>query len=149
MADLTRKQKQELAKLLYTRGGFSQKEVAQKVGVTEATMSKWANGAEKWELLKTSITATREEQLRRFYLQLGEYNTAIEAREKGKRYPSATEADAMNKVAAAIEKLERETGAVDILNVSKKMLDWIRTFDLPKAQELSDLFDAFLKDNLR
>lgn len=149
MADLTRKQKQELAKLLYTRGGFSQKEVAEKVGVTEATMSKWANGAEKWELLKTSITATREEQLRRLYLQLAEYNTDIEGRPKGKRYPSAKEADAMNKIASAIEKLERETGAVDILNVSKKFLDWLRAFDLARAQELAGLFDAFLKDNLK
>lgn len=149
MAELSRKQKQELAKLLYTRGGFSQKEVAEKVGVTEATMSKWVNGDEKWDLLKTSITATREEQLRRLYMQLAEYNTAIESREKGQRYPSAKEADAMNKIAATIEKLERETGAVDILNVSKKMLDWLRSFDLAKAQELSDLFDAFLKDNLK
>ncbi|MDR3350362.1 MAG: hypothetical protein LBN98_01775 [Prevotellaceae bacterium] len=53
----------------------------------------------------------------------------------------------MNKIAATIEKLERETGAIDILNVSKKMLDRLRSFDLNKAQELSDLFDAFLKDN--
>jgi hypothetical protein len=118
------------------------------VGVSEVTMSKWVN-SEKWDLLKVSITATREEQLRRLYLQIGEYNTVIEAREKGKRFATSKEADAINKLAAAIEKLEREVGAVDILNVSKKMLDWLRTFDLAKAQELSDLFDAFLKDNLR
>jgi transcriptional regulator with XRE-family HTH domain len=148
MADLSRQKKQELAQLLYTRGGLTQKEIAGKVGVSEVTMSRWANVG-KWELLKTSITATREEQLRRLYLQLAEYNTFIETREKGQRYPTAKEADAMNKIAATIERLERETGAVDILNVSKKFLDWLRTFDLPKAQELSDLFDAFLKDNLR
>jgi transcriptional regulator with XRE-family HTH domain len=148
MADLSRQKKQELAQLLYTRGGLTQKEIAGKVGVSEVTMSRWTNVG-KWDLLKTTITATREEQLRRLYLQLSEYNTAIEAREKGKRFPNAKEADAMNKIAATIEKLERETGAVDILNVSKKMLDWLRTFDLAKAQELSDLFDAFLKDSMR
>jgi transposase len=148
MADLSREKKRELAQLLYTRGDLTQKEIAVKVGVSEVSMSRWVN-AGKWDLLKTSITATREEQLRRLYLQLAEYNTAIEAREKGQRYATSKEADAMNKLAATIEKLERETGAVDILNVSKKFLDWLRTFDLPKAQELSDLFDAFLKDNLR
>ena len=148
MAELNRTQKRELAQLLYTRNNFTQKEVAKKVGVSETTMSKWVN-AGNWDALKTSITATREEQLRRLYLQLAEYNTAIENREQGKRYPNSKEADAMNKIASAIEKLERETGAVDILNVSKKMLDWLRRFDLPKAQELSALFDAFLKDNLR
>jgi transposase len=148
MAELNREQKKELAQLLYTRNNFTQKEVAKKVGVSEVTMSKWLN-AGNWDALKTSITATREEQLRRLYLQLAEYNTAIESRKQGERYPNSKEADAMNKIASVIEKLERETGAVDILNVSKKMLDWLRKFDLKKAQELSALFDAFLKDNLR
>lgn len=148
MADLTREQKKELARLLYTRGDLTQKEIAEKVGISEVTMSKWVT-AGSWEALKVSITATREEQLRRLYLQLSEYNTAIEQREQGKRFPSSKEADAMNKIASTIEKLERETGAVDILNVSKKMLDWLRKFDLPKAQEFSAYFDAFLKDNLR
>jgi len=148
MSELNREQKKELAQLLYTRNNLTQKEVAKKVGISEVTMSKWVNSG-NWDALKTSITATREEQLRRLYLQLAEYNTAIEGREQGKRFPSSKEADAMNKIASAIEKLERETGAVDILNVSKKMLDWLRKFDLSKAQELSALFDAFLKDNLR
>jgi len=148
MAELNRGQKKELAQLLYTRNNLTQKEVAKKVGISENTMSRWVNDG-NWDALKTSITATREEQLRRLYLQLAEYNTAIESREQGKRYPNSKEADAMNKIAFGIEKLERETGAVDILNVSKKMLDWLRRFDLPKAQELSALFDAFLKDNLR
>ena len=142
------RQKKELAELIYTRGNITQKELAVRVGVTEQTISKWVREG-KWDVIKTSLTLTREEQLRRLYMQIAEYNTAIESREQGQRYPTSKEADAINKLATAIDKLERETGARDILDVSKKMLDWLRKSDLPKAQELSALFDAFLKDNLR
>lgn len=134
--------------MLYTRGGLTQKEVAEKVGVSTNTMSRWVKTAD-WDKLKVSITLTREEQLRRLYMQIAEYNTSIEAREAGKRFPTSQEADAINKLATAIDKLEREVGARDILDVSMKFLDWLRKFDLKKAQELSSLFDAFLKDNLR
>jgi hypothetical protein len=147
MDKLSKQQKQELARLLYTRGELTQKEIAVKVGTSEGTMVKWAAEG-RWKEMKTTLSATREEQLRRMYLQLSQYNDDIESREDGKRYPSVKEADAMNKIAAAIEKLERDTGATDILNVSKKFLDWLRTFDLKRAQELSELFDAFLKANL-
>lgn len=148
MADLTNKQKKELAGLLYTRNNLTQKEVAARVGISEQTFSKWVRDG-KWDTLKTSITLTREEQLRRLYMQIAEYNTAVESREEGKRFATSKEADAINKLAAAIDKLEKETGAKDILEVSKKMLDWLRRFDLKRAQELSEIFDAFLKDNIR
>ena len=143
--DLNRKK--ELAELIYTRGDLTQKELAARVGVTEKTMSKWVNDG-KWDAIRTSLTITREEQLRRLYNQIAEYNTAIEQREAGKRFATAGEADAINKLAAAIDKLERETGARDILNVGKAMLNWLRKIDLSKAQETSALFDAFLKDSI-
>jgi len=148
MPDLSSKRKKELAQLIYTKGGITQKEVAGRVGVTEHTLGRWVKNGQ-WEVIRASITLTREEQLRRLYMQIAEYNTAIESREQGKRFATSTEADAINKLATAIDKLERETGARDILDVSKKMLDWLRNFDLPKAQEMSELFDAFLKDSLR
>ena len=148
MGNLSINQKKELAELIYTKGNISQKEVAARVGISENTIGKWVK-AGKWDVIKTSITLTREEQLRRLYMQIAEYNTAIESREQGKRFASSKEADAINKLATAIDKLERETGTRDILDVSKKMLDWLRRFDLTKAQDISELFDAFLKDNLR
>ena len=142
------KRKKELARLIYTNNNLTQKEVAKQVGVTEKTVSKWTNDG-KWDAIKTALTVTREEQLRRLYNQIAEYNTTIEQREAGKRFATASEADAINKLATAIDKLERETGARDILNVSKAMLNWLRKIDLPKAQEVSALFDAFLKDSIK
>ncbi|MDR2382603.1 MAG: DDE transposase family protein [Prevotellaceae bacterium] len=146
--NLSIKQKKELAQILFTRNSLTQKEVAKQVGVSEQAMSRWVC-AGKWDEIRTSITVTREEQLRRLYNQIAEYNTAIEKREDGLRFASSKEADAINKLATAIDKLEKEVGVKDILDVSKKFLDWLRKFDLKRAQELSELFDAFLKENIK
>lgn len=52
-------------------------------------------------------------------------------------------------MAAAIEKMEKETGIADIISVSKGILDWIRKTDTEKAKELSFYFDAYIKDRLK
>jgi uncharacterized protein YjcR len=145
---ITIKQKKELAKIIYTRNNFTQKEVAARVGVSANVLGRWIK-AENWEELKTSITITREEQLMRMYNQVAELNHAIANRDKGARYASSKEADILNKLAAAIDKMERDVGLSDILEVSKRFLDWMRPVDIEKAKELSNWFDAFIKDNLR
>jgi len=147
MANLTLKQKKEWAKLLFTRENLTQAEIAERVGVRPATISKWAK-SENWQLLKTSITITREEQLARLYQQLDLLQDKILERTIDKRYPTTAEADIITKLASAIEKLEKETGLNDIISVSKQFLDWLRLSDLEKAKELTLYFDAFIKEKL-
>lgn len=148
MSTATIKQKKELAKLLYLRENLTQKEIAQKSGVSEVTISKWIK-TERWEGLKTSISITREEQLANLYRQIAAINEVIISREAGKRFPNSKEADAINKIAGAIEKMERDTGLADIISVATRFLEWVRNSDHKKAMELSGYFDAFIKNNLR
>lgn len=135
------------AKLLFIHEQLSQKEIAARIGVSEVTVSKWSN-SDNWEGHRVSITITKEEQLKNLYRQLAEMNRAIAERD-GKKYANASEADAISKLAGAIEKMESDVGIADIVSVAKKFLSWMRKFDLKKAQELTPLFDAFVKDNLR
>lgn len=139
--------KRDHAKLLFIHEQLNQKEIAARIKVSEVTISKWAN-ADNWESHKVSITITKEEQLKNLYRQLAEMNKTISEREE-KRYASASEADAISKLATAIDKMESDVGIADIVSVSKKFLTWLRKFDLVKAQEMTPLFDAFVKDNLR
>ena len=104
---------------------------------------------EKWEELKTSVSLTREEQLGNLYRQVAEINKAIAARPDGERFATSKEAATINKLAAAIEKMEKETGISDIISVSKGFLDWLRRTDIAKAKELSNYFDAYIKDRLQ
>lgn len=103
------KQKKEWAKMLYLKEHLTQAEVAERVGVSKQTLCKWVK-TEKWEELKASVSLTREEQLANLYRQVAEINKAIAGREEGERFATSKEADTINKLAAAIEKMEKETG---------------------------------------
>ncbi|MDR2765326.1 MAG: DDE transposase family protein [Tannerella sp.] len=140
--------KKELAKLLFLHEALTQKEIAARIGVSEVTLSKWAN-AGKWESYKVSITMTKEEQLKSLYRQFIEINNAISQKEEGKRFPSKPEADTITQLTNAIEKMETDAGVSDIVSVSKKFLVWLRKFDLAKAQEIAPLFDGLIMDCLR
>ena len=145
---LTNSQKKEWAKLLFTKENLTQLEIAERVEVRPATISKWVN-SENWQLLKTSITITREEQLARLYQQLQLQQEKILERPIAERVATTAEADIMTKLASAIQKLETETGLNDIISVSKQFLDWLRLSDLEKAKELTMYFDAFIKERLK
>lgn len=147
MTKLTNKQKKEWAQLLFTKENLTQKEIAERVGISQVTMSKWVNEG-KWEDLKVSITITREEQLKNLYRQLAQMNEAIAERE-GQRYPTPAEADTINKLASAIEKMESEVGLNDILSTFKAFLTWLRKFNIEEAQRLVPLFDDFVKTKLK
>jgi len=141
------KEKRDWARLLFIAENKTQVEIAEQTGVSKTTINKWAK-EDKWEEQKASLTVTREQQLQRVYMQIAEINKAIAEREE-KRYPTPAEADTINKLAAAIEKMERETSLSDIISVSMKFLNWVRNIDLDRAKELSNLFDAFIKDTLK
>jgi uncharacterized protein YjcR len=91
-----REQKKEWAKLLFIRENLSQKEIAEKVGISTVTINKWAQ-ADGWTKLKQSMLTTRETQLSRLYMQLDELNTMIMSREAGSRFADSKEADEFNK----------------------------------------------------
>jgi transcriptional regulator with XRE-family HTH domain len=140
------KEKKEWAKLLYLKENLTQKEIAIKVGVTEKTLSKWVNDKEeKWEQMKASIIITKEEELRRIYMQIKELNAHIFTREEGKRFANSKEADTLNKLSATARAMETEASLADVIEVFKRFLDWLREFDLIKAKEIADLQDSFIK----
>lgn len=147
MANLTIEQKREWAQLLYTKENLTQKEIAERVGISVQTMSKWVTKF-KWDELKVSLTITREEQLKNLYRQLSEMNKAISERD-GNKYPTAAEADTITKLANAIDKLETETGLNEILSTFKEFLNWLRKFNLEEAQRLVPIFDDFVKTKLK
>lgn len=150
MKELTLKQKKEYAKTLFIQGHLTQKDIAAKVNVSEKTLSKWVNDSkENWQKLRVSIILTKEQALRRIYEQISELNDAINQREEGSRYANSKEADTLTKLAAAAKSLETETGVAEIINVFKLFNDFVKGFDLAKAQELIKLEDAFITTRLK
>lgn len=147
--DLPIKQKKEWAKLLFLKSDLNQKEIAIKVGVSEKTLSHWVNDEkDNWELLKSSYIVTREQELRRIYIQIGELNKTISLREEGNRYASSKEADILSKLGAAAKNLEHDSSISDTISVFKEFTDFMREVDFKKAQELVVFMDSFVKQKL-
>lgn len=145
-AQLTNQQKKDWAKLLYLQVDTDNKDIAEKVGVSRNTITRWAKD-ENWEMLRAAVTSTREEQIRNMYHQIAQINKSIA--ESDTKYATSAQADAINKLASAISKLEGDYGIADIISVSKQMLTWMLKKDAAKAVEMSEWFDEFIKEKLR
>ena len=138
--------KKNYAKLLYTVEGVTVgKELAERVGVSTVTISKWIN-SEDWEHLRASVIITKESELRRLYMQL---NDTIFTRPKGERFASNKEADTLIKLTAAVKQLETDTSIAEAIEVVKKLINHIRQDDYKKAQEVTVFADAFIKSLLK
>ncbi len=147
MAALNNSQKKQWAQTLYLRENLTQLEIAERVGVSRVTVSKWVRDG-KWEEQKAGITLTRQEQVANLYRQVAEINRTIATRHEGERFPNSKEADILGKLSAAIRNMEQETGIADVISVLTAFIEWLRPLDLDKAKELTRLADAFIKDRL-
>jgi transcriptional regulator with XRE-family HTH domain len=145
---LKNSQKKEWAQFLITKEGMTQKEAAEKVGVSGVTMNKWYRDGE-WAKLKQSMLVTRQEQLNRLYMQLEELNNHIMKREEGERFANSKEADSISKLAIAIKTMETEASIADIVEVSKRLLNWMRKYNDSRTVEIANIFNDFIKDSMK
>lgn len=139
-------QRKEWARLIFLKENITQQEIADRVGVSRATVNKWAK---EWESLKLNLLQTRQERISSTLCQLDELDRSIAAKEEGRRFPTTAEADIRRKLTADLEALEQDASVRDIYNVSRGLLDFVRNIDLEKAKELSDYFDAYIKEKMK
>lgn len=137
--------KKGIAKTLFINGEFTREEIAEKVSVTRQTVARWIKEG-NWEETKASYTITPEQIIAQWNRQIVEINNVINAREQGKRFATAAEADALAKLAGSINKLQNEIGVADCVSVAMRFLSWLRPLDIEQAKQFGGLFDAFIKD---
>ena len=166
MGTLTNDQKKELARELYIQGNFTFAEIAEKVGSTRQTVSRWAE-AGKWNELKVYMTAGRESILKGLYSQMDMINQTIIERGKlvnldkldpnSKKYdpnkaiqsgPTANEADRLVKLANAIRKLENDCGIAGLVDAGMRFINYMRTVDLDEAKKIARYWDIFLTEQM-
>lgn len=137
--------KKEIARSLYLNGNYTFEEIADKIGTTRQTVSRWVREG-NWDSLKASVMITPEQIIAQINRQLLEINTAINSRQEGQRFATAKEADALAKLAGAVKKLETDIGVPDCVSVAMRFLSWLRPLDIDAAKQFGGLFDAFIKD---
>lgn len=140
--------KKDIAKDLYLKGGCTQEEIAAKVGTTRQTVSRWAREG-KWEELRASFTISTENILAGMIRQVSEIQNQANARKEGERSFTSKEADTVVKITSAIKNLQNDAGITDIVNVGIKFTNWLRGIDIEKAKEYNELWDLFIKDQLK
>lgn len=149
MSNKLKQEKQDHLRLLYTKDNITtQKELAQRVGVTEKTIAEWI---EELNLKKLSrnFLLTREEQLANLLDELVEINTAIKSKKEGERFADSKLANTRRFLIRDIKDLETKALLPEIISSVTQLLDFIRKNDLGDAQVVASYVDAFIKSKLR
>nr|DAU16168.1 MAG TPA: Protein of unknown function (DUF1804) [Caudoviricetes sp.] len=136
--------RREMAQRLYVEGEYTQEEVATIIGVTRQTIVRWSK-EHHWQELKVATSVSPERQIRQLRQQIDNINEAVLARPPADRWATTAESDSINKLAAAIKKLQKDVGIEDIVSVGMGMTSWMRSSDPERAKDLSNLFNAYIQ----
>ena len=131
-----------LAKELFLQTSMSQKAIAERVGVTENTMSKWCA---LWEGEKKLREQGQEQIVQSMMREVIEINEAIKAKPAGERYADARTADARNKIIAGIQRLQRSLALGQYVTVMEEFIDHLAEIDLDLAKRINPVSTQFLK----
>lgn len=104
--------KRELAKMYYM-SGLTQKDIADKINISRVTINKWVSLGD-WEVLRAAKTITRKELIVKM---LKNANDKLETGEMS--------ADEMCKIASAIEKIDKQTNVVTVIEVFSAYNHWL------------------------
>lgn len=147
MKKLSNSEKKDLAKALFLQNQYTQKEIAEKVGTTPQTMTKWV-GEENWEALRKSLTTTKAEQLAFLYDILAKMT------EEGKKAledddPATNpDYDGISKISKAIERLEKETNVGEMMQTGILFLSFLKVENLELAKQVNYWFMIFIKEQM-
>jgi hypothetical protein len=144
---LTVAEKKDLAYQLYLHTDLFQKEIAVRVGITEKTLSKWAE-VNEWETQKTALTVTGKNLIISYYNQLNALNKCIQSRDD-RKFATLEEADIIAKIKSAIQAIDKKMDLPVYIEVFQEFTNYLKDLDLKQAQGIIDHFTAFLQIKTR
>ncbi|MEZ2337683.1 hypothetical protein AB6735_18700 [Mucilaginibacter sp. RCC_168] len=142
---LRKAQEREYARVIFLSENISQRDLAERVGVTEKTMGNWIEQG-GWRKLKRSMLTTRQNQLNLLYDQLDWLNLEISIRDI--KVASVKEADVIIKLTSAIQKLEIETSLGETVEVARSFIEFLRGLDLELAKNITGYFDTYIQTKM-
>lgn len=133
--------KKSLARTLYL-SGLEQQEVADKVGVSRVTLSKWCT-AEGWKKARAAKSITRPELVNKLLLTIDTLITQVNS--SGDPDLMAGLGDKLAKLSAVIEKLDRKANVVDTIEVFMAFSKWLEYRSQTDSEITPQLMKAFNK----
>ena len=144
MSELSMDKRKEWAKELFIKENLTQKAIADRVGVSENSLSKWVIEG-NWKALRTSLLVTRSTEIRHLLEQLAlldEQNLLALTDDDPETNPNY---DSVIKLAAAIRKLEIQTGIGEMIDTGMALIKFISAEELELAKKLTTYFDLFIE----
>lgn len=129
--------RKSLARTLYL-SGLVQTEIADKVGVSKVTISKWCNN-EGWKETRAAKNITRPELVNKLLLTID--RLIEEANSSDDLAAAAGLADKLSKFSAVIQKLDKKVTVVDTIEVFIAFSKWLEF----RAQTDSEITPELLK----
>lgn len=129
--------KKSLARTLYL-SGLEQNDIADKVGVSRVTVSKWCN-SEGWKEARAAKNITRPELVNKLLLTID--RLIEEANNSEDLAAAAGLADKLSKFSAVIQKLDKKVTVVDTIEVFIAFSKWLEF----RAQTDSEITPELLK----
>ena len=114
--------KKSLARSLYM-AGMEQQEIAEKVGVSRVTVSKWCT-AEGWKEARAAKSISRPELVNKLLVAID--NPIAQVNASGDPEAIGTLADKLAKLSATIEKLDKKANVIDAIEVFMAFNRWIQ-----------------------
>ena len=126
--------KKELARMYYMNGD-TQKLIAEKTGVSEQTIGRWVE-KESWAAKRAGMNITRPELVNKSLAALNKILDQVYESNDMELISSLP--DKLAKFAAAIEKLDKKSSIVNVMEVFMSFMKWIQqrsSFDKDIAPE--------------
>ena len=127
---------------------YTQKEIADKVGVSENTMSAWVNDG-NWDDMRKSQNTTNATIIRDLQKALDAMRKEAVKFAEDDDPATKPDTDGIYKMALAIQKLQNKTQVGDIIRVIRDLIKFVRTEDLELAKQITHWGDLFIQSSLK
>jgi len=135
--------KKQQAQRLYMAGGYTQKEIAETVSVSERTIHTWIHQC-AWDKLRLATYQAPATIADNLCSQLVELQNVIASREPGKRYATPEEAEVMRKLIVSLEKMKKYPSLSQNMQILETFRNYIRPIDKDFTKQLSNYTERFL-----
>ena len=136
---MTNKEKKELAKDLFLQTDLSQKEIAERLGISEVTLSTWKTEGE-WAAIKVSITTTE----RNVYANILQ---EIEKLQEEKKFDTKT-ANAYVRLLNQLRPKE-EVRLAQLISGFMEFTEWLGKHDLESAKAFNKWQLEFISEKMK
>ena len=143
--------KRSLARTLFM-SGMEQAEIAEKVGISRVTISKWCV-ADGWKEARAAKSVTRPELVNKLLLTIDALITQVN--ESGDPMAMAGLGDKLAKLSSVIEKLDKKANVVDVIEVSMLLSKWLEfraksdpTITTELMKQINHLQDLFIMEQM-